>query len=122
MVTGGNVQIVWKKFLKYFDVEPRIVPLKPGNYRLTAERLEKYVGAVTSTLLATVLIGQLAIAISPNVKAVFFLLFPFAVGYGVGPQFVRGIAKDGLPPGPVRGGWLHLLPRVRRPRRQGRRL
>src|SRR5204863_974386 len=23
MVTGGNVQIVWKKFLKYFDVEPR---------------------------------------------------------------------------------------------------
>jgi glutamate/tyrosine decarboxylase-like PLP-dependent enzyme len=29
MVTGGNVQIVWKKFLRYFDVEPRIVPLKP---------------------------------------------------------------------------------------------
>jgi len=28
MVTGGNVQIVWKKFLRYFDVEPRIVPLK----------------------------------------------------------------------------------------------
>ncbi|MGB7792877.1 MAG: hypothetical protein WBL39_16845 [Terrimicrobiaceae bacterium] len=26
MVTGGNVQIVWKKFLRYFDVEPRIVP------------------------------------------------------------------------------------------------
>ena len=43
MVTGGNVQIVWKKFLRYFDVEPRIVPLKPGNYRLTAEHLDKYV-------------------------------------------------------------------------------
>src|SRR6516162_7929620 len=42
MVTGGNVQIVWKKFLRYFDVEPRIVPLQPGNYRLTADRLEKY--------------------------------------------------------------------------------
>jgi putative transport protein len=26
-----------------------------------------------------------------------FLLFLFAVGYGVGPQFVRGVAKDGLP-------------------------
>ena len=24
-------------------------------------------------------------------------MFLFAVGYGVGPQFVRGIAKDGLP-------------------------
>ncbi|MGA7880438.1 MAG: hypothetical protein WCD63_06170, partial [Terrimicrobiaceae bacterium] len=23
IVTGGNVQIVWKKFLRYFDVEPR---------------------------------------------------------------------------------------------------
>ena len=54
-------------------------------------------GAVTSTLLAAVLIGQLGITVSPNVKSVFFLLFLFAVGYGVGPQFVRGIAKDGLP-------------------------
>jgi putative transport protein len=54
-------------------------------------------GAVTSTLLVAVLIGQLGITISPNVKSVFFLMFLFAVGYGVGPQFVRGIAKDGLP-------------------------
>jgi putative transport protein len=54
-------------------------------------------GAVTSTLLAAILIGQLGITISPNVKSVFFLMFLFAVGYGVGPQFVRGIASDGLP-------------------------
>jgi putative transport protein len=54
-------------------------------------------GAVTSTLLAAILIGQLGITISPNVKSVFFLMFLFAIGYGVGPQFVRGIAADGLP-------------------------
>ena len=54
-------------------------------------------GAVTATLLAAILIGQLGITVSPNVKAVFFLMFLFAVGYGVGPQFVRGIASDGLP-------------------------
>lgn len=54
-------------------------------------------GAVTATLLAAIAIGQLHISISPNVKSVFFLMFLFAVGYGVGPQFVRGIAKDGLP-------------------------
>jgi len=54
-------------------------------------------GAVTATLLAAVAIGQLGITISPNVKSVFFLIFLFAVGYGVGPQFVRGIAKDGIP-------------------------
>jgi putative transport protein len=54
-------------------------------------------GAVTATLLAAIAIGQLGITISPNVKSVFFLMFLFAVGYGVGPQFVRGIAKDGIP-------------------------
>jgi putative transport protein len=54
-------------------------------------------GAVTATLLAAIAIGQLGITVSSNVKSVFFLMFLFAVGYGVGPQFVRGIAKDGLP-------------------------
>ncbi|MFT8551665.1 MAG: aspartate-alanine antiporter [Acetobacter okinawensis] len=54
-------------------------------------------GAVTGTLLAGVLVGQLDIAISPQVKSVFFIMFLFAVGFGVGPQFVRGIANDGLP-------------------------
>jgi putative transport protein len=54
-------------------------------------------GSVTATLLAGVLIGQIGIAISQPLKATAFLLFLFAVGYGVGPQFVRGVAKDGLP-------------------------
>lgn len=54
-------------------------------------------GAVTATLLAAIAIGQLGIVISPNVKSIFFLMFLFAVGYGVGPQFVRGIAQDGMP-------------------------
>ncbi|WP_313199271.1 aspartate-alanine antiporter [Rhizobium sp.] len=54
-------------------------------------------GAVTATLIAAVLIGQLGIAISPPLKSTFFLMFLFAIGYGVGPQFVRGIAKDGIP-------------------------
>src|SRR5574338_29874 len=54
-------------------------------------------GAVTATLLAGVLIGQLGIKISQPLKATVFLMFLFAVGYGVGPQFVRGVAKDGVP-------------------------
>src|SRR3981081_2371536 len=54
-------------------------------------------GAVTATLLAGVLIGQLGITISQPLKATVFLMFLFAVGYGVGPQFVRGVAKDGMP-------------------------
>lgn len=54
-------------------------------------------GAVTATLLAGVIIGQLDITLSANVKSIFFLMFLFAVGYGIGPQFMQGIAKDGLP-------------------------
>jgi putative transport protein len=54
-------------------------------------------GAVTATLLAGVLIGQMGITISQPLKAFAFLMFLFAVGYSVGPQFVRGVAKDGLP-------------------------
>jgi len=54
-------------------------------------------GAVTGVLLAGVVIGQMNITISPNVKSVFFLLFLFAVGYGVGPQFFRGLKSDGVP-------------------------
>lgn len=54
-------------------------------------------GAVTATLLAAVVIGQLDIPTPGPLKPFFFLMFLFAIGYGVGPQFVRGIAKDGLP-------------------------
>ena len=54
-------------------------------------------GAVTGTLLAGVLIGQLDITISAQVKSAFFTMFLFAVGYSVGPQFVRGVARDGVP-------------------------
>lgn len=62
--------------------------LKIGNFSL---------GNVTGVLLSGVLIGQLGIAISPDVKSVFFLMFLFAVGYGVGPQFFLGLKSDGLP-------------------------
>ncbi|RPH50189.1 MAG: aspartate-alanine antiporter, partial [Planctomycetota bacterium] len=53
-------------------------------------------GSVTGVLLAGVLLGQLHLTISPNVKSVFFLMFLFAVGYSVGPQFFRGLKSDGI--------------------------
>lgn len=52
MVTGGNVQIVWKKFFKYFDVEPRIAPLEVDNYRLTTKHLDKLVDENTICVVA----------------------------------------------------------------------
>lgn len=54
-------------------------------------------GSVTGVLLMGVLIGQLHITVSPVVKSTFFLIFLFAVGYSVGPQFVHSLKKEGLP-------------------------
>lgn len=54
-------------------------------------------GAVTGTLLVGLAIGQIGVEISPQVKTIFFTMFLFAVGYSVGPQFVRGVARDGAP-------------------------
>ena len=52
-------------------------------------------GSVTATLLAGVLIGQLGSRSAGRSSPTFFLLFLFAVGYGVGPQFFRGLGKEG---------------------------
>lgn len=54
-------------------------------------------GAVTGTLLAGVLIGQMKIEIPDLVKNVAFIGFLFALGFRVGPQFFAGLRKGGLP-------------------------
>ncbi len=53
-------------------------------------------GVVTSVLLVGVLVGQLDIPISGPVKSTFFLMFLFAIGYSVGPQFFASLRGTGL--------------------------
>lgn len=53
-------------------------------------------GPVTATLIVGVLIGQLDIPMSETLKSVAFMMFLFAVGYSVGPQFFRALKGDGL--------------------------
>jgi len=43
MVFGGDVHVVWEKFCRYFDVEPRIVPLQPDKYTIGPEDVEPHV-------------------------------------------------------------------------------
>lgn len=56
-------------------------------------------GTVTSVLLVGVVVGILMpeVKILPPLKNTFFLLFLFAIGYSVGPQFFRSFKKTGLP-------------------------
>ncbi len=37
LVTGTNVQVCWEKFCRYWDVEPRLVPMEGDRYHLGAE-------------------------------------------------------------------------------------
>ncbi len=38
LVMGANVQVCWEKFCRYWDVEPRIVPMTGERYHLDAEQ------------------------------------------------------------------------------------
>src|SRR5262249_27671346 len=35
LVMGANVQVCWEKFCRYWQVEPRLVPMVPGRLHLT---------------------------------------------------------------------------------------
>ena len=52
---------------------------------------------MTGTLFAGVIFGQLRLEISADVKQIFFYLFMFAIGFRVGPEFFRGLKRDGIP-------------------------
>ncbi len=41
LVMGANVQVVWEKFCRYWDVEPRYAPLAEGRLHLTADEAIK---------------------------------------------------------------------------------
>ena len=41
LVMGINVQVVWEKFCRYWDVEPRYAPIEEGRLQLNAEEALK---------------------------------------------------------------------------------
>jgi glutamate decarboxylase len=43
LVFGGDVHVVWEKFCRYFDVEPRIIPLQRDKYTIGPEDVEPQV-------------------------------------------------------------------------------
>jgi glutamate decarboxylase len=42
LVTGANVQVCWEKFCRYWDVEPRLVPMEGTRYHLDAAEAVKH--------------------------------------------------------------------------------
>ncbi len=62
LVLGSNVQVVWEKFCRYFDVEPRYLPMAENRYVITPEQVvaavdEDTIGVVG--ILGTTFTGEL---------------------------------------------------------------
>ena len=61
LVFGGDVHVVWEKFCHYFDVEPRIIPLRPDKYVIGPEDVEPHVDENTigvAAVLGTTFTGR----------------------------------------------------------------
>jgi glutamate decarboxylase len=43
LIFGGDVHVVWEKFCRYFDVEPRIIPLQPDRFTIGPDDVEPHV-------------------------------------------------------------------------------
>jgi glutamate decarboxylase len=43
LIFGGDVHVVWEKFCRYFDVEPRIVRLREDKYVIGPEDVEPHI-------------------------------------------------------------------------------
>ena len=73
LVFGGDVHVVWEKFCRYFDVEPRIIPLQRDKYTIGPEDVEPHVDENTigvAAVLGTTFTGHsdfvYAVAFSPK--------------------------------------------------------
>jgi glutamate decarboxylase len=42
MVIGADVHTCWEKFARYFEVEPRVIPMEEKRYVVAAEQVEPY--------------------------------------------------------------------------------
>ncbi len=61
LVLGSNVQVVWEKFCRYWDVEPRYIPMTGERYVITPEEVvrridENTIGVVA--ILGTTFTGE----------------------------------------------------------------
>lgn len=87
------------EFLRVHPLIPIFLTLGLG-FKLGRIKFRGFsLGAVAATLIVGVVVGQLKIEIPDLLKNVFFLLFLFATGYSVGPQFFRAMRGPGLKQG-----------------------
>src|SRR4029077_10031558 len=103
LVFGGDVHVVWEKFCRYFDVEPRIIPLQRDKYTIGPEDVEPYVDE--NTIVAAAVLGTTFTGHADDIRGINDLLIRLRDEKGLDvPLHVDG-ASGGfvvavLPPAP----------------------
>jgi glutamate decarboxylase len=112
LVMGSNVQVVWEKFCRYFDVEPRYLPMEEGRYVITPEQVveavdEDTIGVVA--ILGTTYTGELE-----PIEEICAALDKLAAGGGVDVPVHVDAASGGFVVPFIHPGlkWDFRLPRV----------
>lgn len=62
IIFGEDVHVVWKKFARYFDIEPRIIPMEHDNYVMNVDLIRESIDENTicvGTVLGTTFTGEM---------------------------------------------------------------
>jgi glutamate decarboxylase len=72
LIFGGDVHVVWEKFCRYFDVEPRIVPLQEDKLVIGPEDVEPHIDE--NTIGVAAVLGTTFTGHSDDIKGINDLL------------------------------------------------
>lgn len=62
IIFGSDAHVCWNKFAKYFDVEPRIIPMEPDRFTISRATVEKLIDENTicvGAVLGTTFTGEM---------------------------------------------------------------
>jgi glutamate decarboxylase len=62
IIFGSDAHVCWNKFAKYFDVEPRIIPMEPDRFTISRDTVEELIDENTicvGTILGTTFTGEM---------------------------------------------------------------
>ena len=62
IIFGADAHVCWNKFAKYFDVEPRIIPMEPDRFTISRDTVEELIDENTicvGTILGTTFTGEM---------------------------------------------------------------
>ncbi|MET0685877.1 MAG: glutamate decarboxylase [Solirubrobacteraceae bacterium] len=94
LIFGGDVHVVWEKFCRYFDVEPRIIPLQPDRYTIGPEDVEPHVDENTIGVAAVV--GTTFTGHADDVKGINDLLIRIRDERGIDVPLHVDVASGGF--------------------------